>query len=71
MQLAGEQAQPSAAQALVGRVRQICLDHALGDPLVYMRVSRAMQFQRPAEDGARKQAGWMFLITAIEATARP
>jgi len=71
-QLADKKAQPSAgpAQALVGRLRQICTDHALGDPLVYVRNARAMQFRWPAEDVARKRAGWAFLANAIQTTAR-
>jgi DNA-binding transcriptional MerR regulator len=70
-ELADKKAKPSAAsaQALVGRVRQICADHTLGDPLVYVRNARAMQFRWPAEDIARKRAGWTFLAKAIEAGA--
>jgi len=70
--LADKKAQPSAApaQALVGRLRQICADHALGDPLVYVRWARAMQFKWPAEDIARKRAGWAFLANTIAATTR-
>jgi DNA-binding transcriptional MerR regulator len=71
-ELVGKKAQPSAApaQALVGRLRQICADHALGDPLVYVRWARARQFRWPAEDIRRKRAGWAFLAKAIAATAR-
>ncbi|MGH8141155.1 MAG: hypothetical protein ACREU2_01345 [Steroidobacteraceae bacterium] len=60
---------PSAApaQALAGRVRRICADHSLGDPLVYGRWARGMQVRWSAEDNARKHAGWTFLINAIEA----
>lgn len=67
--LAGKMAQPSAppAQALAGRLRRICADHSLGDPLVYARYTRAMQFRGPAEDDARKQAAWAFLANAIKA----
>ncbi|HEX3674012.1 MAG TPA: MerR family transcriptional regulator [Rhizomicrobium sp.] len=70
-ELADKKAQPSAApaQALAGRVRQVCADHALGDPLVYVRNARAMQFRWPAGDVARKRAGWTFLANAIEVTA--
>jgi MerR family transcriptional regulator, thiopeptide resistance regulator len=70
--LADKKAQPSAApaQALVGRLRQVCADHTLGDPLVYVRWARAKQFRWPAEGIARKRAGWAFLIDAIEASAR-
>jgi hypothetical protein len=70
-ELADKKAQPLAvpAQALVGRLRQICADHALGDPLVYVRWGRARQFRWPAEDIARKRAGWTFLANAIEANA--
>ena len=69
--LVDKKAQPSAApaQALVDRLRQICADHSLGDPLVYARFSRGMQFRGPAEDNARKQAAWAFLANAVEATA--
>jgi DNA-binding transcriptional MerR regulator len=71
-ELADKKAQPSAgpAQALAGRLRQICADYALGDPLGYVRNARAMQFRWPAEDVARKRAGWAFLADALEATAR-
>jgi DNA-binding transcriptional MerR regulator len=54
------------AQALVGRLRQICVAHSLGDPLVYVRWTRAMQFRWPTADNARKQAGWTFLADAIK-----
>ena len=59
--------QPSAApaQALVGRLRQICADHSLGDPLIYVRWARAMEFRWPTEDSVRKEAGWTFLVDAI------
>jgi hypothetical protein len=67
-QLADKKAKPSAVQALVARVRQICADYALGDPLVYVRWARARQSRWPAEDIARKRAGWAFLADAIEAT---
>jgi DNA-binding transcriptional MerR regulator len=71
-ELADKKAKPSAApaQALAGRVRQICADYSLGDPLVYVRNIRAMQFRWPAEDVARKRSGWTFLANAIEAGAR-
>jgi MerR family transcriptional regulator, thiopeptide resistance regulator len=67
--LVDKKAQPSGApvQALVGRLRQICADHSLGDPLVHVRWVRAILFRWPAEDNARKQAGWAFLANAIEA----
>ena len=70
-ELADQKAQPSAgpAHALVGRLRRICADHALGDPLVYVRNARAMQFRWPAEDVARMREGWAFLANAIGATA--
>ncbi len=70
--LADKKAKPFAApaQALVVRLRQICADHALGDPLVYVRWARARQFRWPAEDIARKRTGWAFLANAIEAGAR-
>lgn len=66
-ELAAKKAQPSTApaQALVGRLRQICADYALGDPLLYARYARATQFQWPDEDIARKRAGWAFLANAI------
>jgi len=69
--LVEKKAQPSAAavQALVDRLRQICADHSLGDPLVFARFARAMQCREPAEDKARKQAAWAFLVNAIEAAA--
>jgi len=71
-ELAAKKAQPSdaPAQALAGRVRQICADYALGDPLVYVRWASARQFRWPAEDVVRKRAGWAFLASALEATAR-
>lgn len=61
--LVEKNAQPSAAsaQGLVGRLRRICADHSLGDPLVFARWARVMQFRWPAEDIERKQAGWAFL----------
>jgi len=67
--LVDKKGQPSAApaQALVGRLRQICADHSLGDPLVYVRWARATLFRWPAEDNARKQAAWAFLADAIKA----
>ncbi len=58
-----------AAQALVARLRQICADHSLGDPLVHARFTRAMQFREPREDCARKQAAWALLVSAFEAAA--
>ena len=69
--LADKKAQPSAApaQALAARAGQICVDHALGDPLIYVRWARAMQSQYRAGELARKQAGWTFLVDAIGATA--
>jgi DNA-binding transcriptional MerR regulator len=69
--LVDKKAQPSAApaQALVDRLRQICADHSLGDPLVYARYTLARQFRGPAENNARKQAAWAFLANAVEATA--
>jgi len=69
--LADKKAKPSAApaQALAGRLRQICRDHALGDPLIYVRWARARQFRWPEEDVVRKRAGWAFLANALEATA--
>ena len=71
-ELADKKAQPFAvpAQTLIGRLRQICVDYGLGDPLLYVRCARAMQFRWPAEDVARKRAGWSFLANAIEATAK-
>jgi hypothetical protein len=65
--LVDKKAQPSAvpAQALVVRVRQICADHSLGDPLIYVRWARAMEFRWPTEDSVRKEAGWTFLADAI------
>ena len=70
--LAEKKAEPSAApaQALAARVRQICADYALGDPLVYVRWARARQSRWPAEDIARKREGWTFLANAIEAGAK-
>jgi DNA-binding transcriptional MerR regulator len=70
-ELVDKKARPvaGAAQALVGRLRRICADHALGDPLVYVRNARAMQFRWPGEDIARKRIGWAFLANAIEAIA--
>jgi DNA-binding transcriptional MerR regulator len=67
--LVDRRAQPSAApaQALAARLRRICTDHSLGDPLVYVRWARAMQFRWPTEDHARREAGWTFLANAIEA----
>jgi DNA-binding transcriptional MerR regulator len=67
--LVDKKVQPSAApaQALVGRLRQICADHCLGDPLVYVRWARGILFRWPAEDNARKQAAWAFLADAIKA----
>jgi DNA-binding transcriptional MerR regulator len=69
--LAKELAPPSAppAQALVSRLRSICADHSLGDPLVYARYTGAMQFRGPAEDDARRRAAWAFLASAIEGAA--
>jgi DNA-binding transcriptional MerR regulator len=66
--LVNKRAQPSAAlaQALVGRLRQICADHSLGDPLVYVRWARAMQIRWPTADNAPKQAGWALLADAIK-----
>lgn len=66
---ADRKVQPSAApaQVLVGRLRRICVDHSLGEPLLYVRHARAMQFRWPAEDIARKRVGWAFLANAIEA----
>jgi DNA-binding transcriptional MerR regulator len=68
-ELADKKAKPSAApaQALVERLRHICAEYSLGDPLIYVRNARAMQFRWPAEDVARKRAGWIFLANAIEA----
>jgi DNA-binding transcriptional MerR regulator len=70
--LVDKKALPSAApaQTLVGRLRQVCAKHALGEPLVYARYARAMQFMWPAEDIARQRAGWAFLVNAIEAAAK-
>jgi DNA-binding transcriptional MerR regulator len=70
--LVDEKAQPSAApaRALVSRLRRICVDHSLGDPLLYVRWARAIQFRWPAENIARKQSGWAFLASAIDATQR-
>jgi hypothetical protein len=67
--LVDNKVKPSAApaQALMGRLRRICADHSLGDPLVYVRWARAILFRWPAEDNARKQAAWAFLANAIEA----
>jgi len=68
--LVGKNAKPSAApaQALATRLRHVCVDHSLGDPLLYARWARALLFRRPAEDNARAQAGWAFLADAIKAT---
>jgi hypothetical protein len=60
------QASAAPAQTLVGRVRRICADHSLGDPLAYARWARAILFRWPAEDNARRQAVWSFLANAIE-----
>jgi hypothetical protein len=70
--LADKKVQPSVApaQALAVRLLQICADHALGDPLVYVRWARARQSRWPAEDIARKRSGWAFLVQAIEAGPR-
>ncbi len=69
--LVDKKTQPSAtrAAALVARLRQVCTDHSLGDPLDYARWARAILFRWPAENNARKQAGWAFLADAIRATA--
>ena len=70
--LVDKKAQPTAApaQALADRLRQICADCSLGDPVLYARWARAMQFRLPAED-TRKQAGWTFLANAIAAAGDP
>src|ERR1700681_4930924 len=49
--LVDKKAQPpgAPAQALIARLRQICTDHSLGDPLVHARWARAMQFRWPTE----------------------
>jgi hypothetical protein len=69
-ELVREMTHPSAppAQALVGRLRTICADYALGAPLVYVRCAGAGQFKRPAEDVVRTRVGWAFLAKAIVAT---
>jgi DNA-binding transcriptional MerR regulator len=69
--LVDNNAKPSAApaQALAARLRHVCVDHSLGDPLAYARWARASLFRWPAEDNARTQAGWAFLADAIKVTA--
>ena len=64
-----KKARPFAApaQALVDRLRRICAERSLGDPLIYVRWARVILFRWPAEDNARKQAAWLFLVNAIEA----
>jgi DNA-binding transcriptional MerR regulator len=67
--LVDKKTQPSSApaQALVGRLRQVCTDHSVGDPLVYLRWARAMQLRWPTRDDERRQAGWTFLVSAVQA----
>jgi hypothetical protein len=64
---AGTAPSAEAAQELAERVRRICADYALGDPLVYVRHARALQFRWPGEDIERKRKGWEFLAQAIGA----
>jgi len=63
------QSAAAPAQSLVGRLRQICADHSIGCPLGYVRWARAMQFRWPTRDNGRKQAGWAFLASALQACA--
>lgn len=62
---------PSSAPAMVlaNRVARICSDHSLGDPLVYARWARAMQFRSSAEENARKKSAWAYLASALQAHA--
>lgn len=57
------------ARALTDRLMQICSDHALGEPLVYARWAGAMQFRESAEVNARRTSAWMYLASALQATA--
>jgi hypothetical protein len=62
-------ASAAPAQALAARLRHLCVDHSLGEPLVYAPWARALLFRWPAEDNARTQAGTAFLADAIRVTA--
>ncbi len=67
--LADRNTSPTAAssRALVVRLRQLCGEYSLADPLTHARWARAITFRWPAEDNSRRQAGWAFLIAAVRA----
>jgi hypothetical protein len=62
---------PSAAPAiaLAKRLERICLDHSLGDPLIYARWAGAMQFRSSAAENARRKSAWAYLTSALQAHA--
>ena len=62
-------ASSASAMALAGRVTQICAEHSLGDPLVYVRWAGAMQFRRSADENARTKGAWSYLVNALRAHA--
>jgi len=67
--LVARKASPSSApaKALAARLARICAHHALGEPVVYARWARAMQFRRSADVNAKQQAAWAFLTDALQA----
>jgi MerR family transcriptional regulator, thiopeptide resistance regulator len=64
-------ASSAPALALANRLTRICVDHSLGDPLVYTRWAGAMQFRRSADENARTKNSWTYLASAIQAHALP
>ena len=65
--LAEDKVSPSSASAteLANRLRRICSDYSLGDPLIYARWAGAMQFRKSSAENARSKAGWTYLAEAL------
>jgi len=69
--LAKKKLDPSSApvKALANRLAQICVNHSLGDPVVYARWSSAMQRSEEADVDAERKAAWSLLANAIQPEA--
>ena len=60
-------ASSAPATAVANRLRTICADHSLGDPLAYTRWAGVMQFRKSADESARMKSAWAYLASALQA----
>jgi MerR family transcriptional regulator, thiopeptide resistance regulator len=54
------------AVKLTQRIRKICSDYSLGDPMVYARWAALMQFRKSDAENARRRAAWEYLSGILQ-----